>query len=162
MGIRVLIADDHQTLCDDLRCILEKEQDIEVVGEANEGRTAVDMAKTLAPDVVVMDLGIPGLSGMEATRQIKAENPTVEVVALSIHPDKLYVLAMLEAGASGYVVKAAAYDEVSRAVRAVSGGMSYLSPDIDGAAADAHFRTPSERDACAGARRAGLRLDPPR
>lgn len=147
MGIQVLIADDHQMLRDGLRRILDSEKDIEVIGETSDGQTAVEMAKTLVPDVVIMDIGMPGLDGISATRQIKAENPTMKVIALSIHSERPYVLGMLDAGASGYVLKAAAYDELRRAVQAVSQGNSYLSPDITGVLVDAHVRTAPELDA---------------
>ena len=142
MTLRVLIADDDQMLREGLRCILESKEDIEVVGEAGDGKTAVDMARALLPDVVIMDIAMPGLNGMDATRQIKATNPAVKVIALSIHSNKLYVLGMLEAGASGYVLKAAVYDELHRSVQAVGQGKSYLSPDISDVIVDARNRAP--------------------
>ena len=144
MSIRILIADDHQMLREGLRAILEKDEDIEVIGEASDGRTAVAMARTLRPDVVVMDISMPDLNGVEATRQIKAENPAVKVIALSRHSDRRYVLRMLDVGASGYVLKSGAYDELRRAVEAVRGGNSYLSPRITGLVIDAHLRPVSE------------------
>jgi two-component system NarL family response regulator len=146
MSIRVLLADDHQMLRDTLRSMLESEGQIEVVGEAGDGRSAVSMARTLAPDIVVMDITMPDLNGVEATHQIKAENPKVKVIALSRHSDRRYVLRMLEAGASGYVLKAAAYDELRRAVAVVSQGKSYLSPEITGIVVDAHLRPTTEVD----------------
>ena len=136
MSVQILIADDHQMLREGLRAILEKDENVEVIGEASDGRTAVEMARTLLPDVVVMDISMPDLNGVEATRQIKAENPAVKVIALSRHSDKRYVLRMLEAGASGYVLKSGAYDELRRAVEAVSRGDSYLSPRITGVVID--------------------------
>ena len=144
MSIRILLADDHQMLRDGLRAVLASEADIEVVGEAADGRAAVEMARSLAPDAVVMDIGMAGLNGVEATRQIKAENPKVKVIALSTYSDKRYVLSMLEVGASGYVLKAAAVDEMCRAVRAVAEGKRYLSPDVAGVVVDARFRAPDE------------------
>jgi DNA-binding NarL/FixJ family response regulator len=147
MSIRVLLADDHQMLRDALRSMLESDGHLEVVGEAGDGRAAVKMARTLAPDIVVMDITMPDLNGVEATHQIKAENPAVKVIALSRHSDRRYVLRMLEAGASGYVLKAAAYDELRRAIQVVSQGKSYLSPDITGIVVDAHVRPASEPDA---------------
>jgi DNA-binding NarL/FixJ family response regulator len=144
MSIRILLADDHQMLRDTLRSMLESEDHLEVVGEASDGRTAIAMARTLAPDIVVMDITMPDLNGVEATHQIKAENAAVKVIALSRHSDSRYVLRMLEAGASGYVIKAAAYDELRSAIRVVSQGKSYLSPDITGIVVDAHVRPSSE------------------
>lgn len=146
MSTRVLIADDHQMLRESLRSMLESEDDLEVVGEAADGRDAVTMARTLAPDVVVMDIGMADLNGVEATRQIRAENREIKVVALSMYSDRRSVLRMLEAGASGYVLKSAAYDELRRAVRAVRKGKNYLSPDITGEVIEEHVRPPSDPD----------------
>ena len=144
MSIRVLLADDHQMLRDGLSAVLALEEDIEVVGEANDGHAAVEMAGRLMPDVVLMDIGMYGLNGVEATRRIRTENPNVKVIALSTYSDKRYVLSMLEVGASGYVLKAAAVDEMCRAVRAVAEGKRYLSPDVAGVVMDARFRAPAE------------------
>jgi DNA-binding NarL/FixJ family response regulator len=146
MSIRILLADDHQMLRDGLCSILASESDMEVVGEAGDGRTAVSMSRTLVPDVVVMDIAMPDLNGVEATRQIKRENPKVNVVALSMYPDRRYVIGMLEAGASGYVLKASAYDELTRAVRVVSEGKKYLSPDITGVVLEAHVHSATTAD----------------
>jgi two-component system NarL family response regulator len=147
MSIRVLLADDHQMLRDGLRAVLALEDDVEVVGEANDGHSAVEMAGRLAPDVVLMDIGMSGLNGVDATRRIKAEHPNVNVIALSTYSDKRYVLSMLEVGASGYVLKAAAVDEMCRAVRAVAEGKRYLSPEVAGVVVDARFQAPAEPDA---------------
>jgi two-component system NarL family response regulator len=147
MSIRILIADDHQMLREGLRAILEKQGNVEVVGEAGDGRTAVGMARELVPDVVAMDISMPDLNGVEATRQIKAENPAVKVIALSRHSDERYVRRMLEAGASGYVLKSGAYDELRRAVEAVIGGNHYLSPSVTGVVIDTHLRGASEPQA---------------
>ena len=144
MSIRVLLVDDHQMFRDGLCAILASQDGIEVVGEAGDGSSAVEMVASLTPDVVVMDIGMPGLNGVEATRQIKAKHPGVKVVALSTHSDKRYVLSMLEAGASGYVLKASAVDEMCRAVRAAAEGNRYLSPDIAGVVVDAHLGGPAQ------------------
>lgn len=130
MSIRILLVDDHAMLRDGLRSILAREPDVEVVGEAADGRTAVEMACALAPDVVVMDIGMPDLNGIEATRQLQAKAPRSRVIALSTYSDRRYVLGMLEAGAAGYIAKASAYDELRQAVRAVASGRTYLSPRI--------------------------------
>jgi two-component system NarL family response regulator len=140
MSIRILLADDHRMLREALRTILESEEGFEVVGEAQDGRTAVEMTRTLTPDVIIMDIGMPDLNGVEATRQIKSDTPSTKVIALSMHSDRHYVLGMLKAGASGYVLKAAAYDELRRAVQVVCGGKNYLSPDITGVVVDAHLQ----------------------
>ncbi len=143
MSLRILLVDDHQMFRDGLRSILDSEHDVEVVGEAGNGRVAVEMVHTLAPDVVVMDIGMHSLNGVEATRQIKADHPEVKVLALSTYSDRSYVLSMLEAGASGYVLKTAAFDEMRRAVQTVAKGKHFLSPDITGLVVDAHVRESS-------------------
>jgi DNA-binding NarL/FixJ family response regulator len=130
VSIRILLADDHALLRDGLRSILARERDVEVVGEAADGRAAVDQARKLAPDVVVMDVGMADLNGIEATRKIRSASPSTRVLALSTHSDRRYVAGMLDAGASGYVVKVSAYDELIRAVRAVVSGRVYLSPAV--------------------------------
>ena len=132
MSVRVLLVDDHRMMREGLRVLLAGAPDIEVVGEAADGRTALDLVRTLRPDVVVMDVGMPELNGVEATRRIRAENEGVKVIALSTHTDKSYVHHMLEAGACGYVLKISAHDELLRAVRAASLGRTYLSPEIAG------------------------------
>src|SRR5687768_16468379 len=122
MSLRVLLADDHAMLREELRSILEKEPTMEVVGEAADGRDALKLVDDLNVDVVVMDIGMPNLNGVDATRQIKVKHPKVGVVALSAHCDKRYVLAMLEAGACCYVLKNEAGDELLRAIKAASRG----------------------------------------
>jgi DNA-binding NarL/FixJ family response regulator len=126
------LVDDHAMMRDGLRSLLANVPDVEVVGEASDGRTALDLVRTLRPDVVVMDVGMPDLNGVEATRRICAENEKVRVIALSTHTDRRFVHHMLEAGACGYVLKISAYDELVRAVIAASDGRTYLSPEIAG------------------------------
>lgn len=133
MNIRVLLVDDHRIMLDGLRAVLEKEPDLEVVGDAQNGRLALQAVEKLSPHVVVMDIGMSTMNGIEATREIRLRHPDVRVVALSTYSDKRYVLEMIEAGASAYVLKVAAYDELSRAIRAVSKNQSYLSPEVAGA-----------------------------
>lgn len=130
MTIRVLLVDDHELMREGLRAILERERDIEVVGEASSGREAVAKAGLLRPDVVIMDVAMKDMNGIEATRQLRAEGPKLRVVALSSYADRRYVAAILEAGGSGYVLKANAYDELRRAVHAVAQGKSYLCADV--------------------------------
>ena len=132
MNIRILLVDDHQIVREGLRVLLESEPGFQVVGEAADGRSAMAMMRTLSPNVVVMDIEMPEMNGIEATRQIKAEYDPVKVVALSTHFDRRSVSHMLDAGASGYVPKLDAHDELVRAVRAVSAGQTYLSPEVAG------------------------------
>ncbi len=137
MSTRVLLVDDHELMREGLRAILEKEHDLEVVGEAANGRDAVAEARRLRPDVVIMDVAMKDLNGIEATRQIRAERPEAKVVALSSHSDRRYVTAILSAGASAYILKANAYDELRRAVRAAISGKSHLSAEVAGAVIEA-------------------------
>ena len=140
MSVRILLADDHRIMRQGLRALLEKEADVEVSGEAEEGRTAVQLARKLKPDVVVMDVGMPDLNGIEATRQIKAEAPAAKVLALSMHADKRFVERMLTAGASGYVLKDDAFEELVGAIRTVAANKIYLSPGIAGAVVEDFVR----------------------
>jgi len=130
MNIRVMLADDHKILREALRSVLEHESDIEVVAEAKDGREAIEMAQGAMPDLIVMDIGMPGVDGIEATRRILAGNPSIKVVALSTYSDKRIAQQMMEAGAKGYVVKAAGGDELLNAIRSVMGGENYVSPEI--------------------------------
>jgi DNA-binding NarL/FixJ family response regulator len=136
MSVKILLADDHKITRQGLRSLLEKEPDMEVVAEAEEGRTAVRLVRELLPDVVVMDVSMPDLNGMEATHQIVAEHPNVKVIALSIHSDNLFVSEMLKSGASGYLLKDCAFEELARAIRAVVDGKTYLSPAVSGVVVD--------------------------
>lgn len=147
MSIRILLADDHQIMREGLRAVLAAEASFQVVGEAENGREAAALARDVSPDVVIMDIGMPDLNGVDATRQIKAQNPGIKVIALSMYADRGYVLGILEAGASGYVLKSGAYDELQRAVKAVMQGKTYLSPDIAQMVVDARVRAPSQADA---------------
>ncbi len=132
MGIRILLADDHQILREGLAALLEKQPGFEVAGQAADGRTAVQLARELKPEIIIMDIGLPELNGIEATRQIVAEVPGVKIIALSMHGDRHFVKGMLTAGASGYLLKYSASQELLRAIEAVKAGQVYLSPEIAG------------------------------
>ena len=135
MSIRVLLADDHKITRQGLRSLLEKQQDIEVVAEAENGREAVRLAAEVAPDVIIMDLTMPDLNGVEATKKILAQSPDIKIVALSMHSDALFVTEMLKSGAAGYLLKDCAFEELTTAIRTVLSGRTFLSPSIAGAAA---------------------------
>ncbi len=130
MSLKVLIADDHRIIREGLRAMLEKEPDIKVVGDAADGRVAQLLARDLNPDVVIMDVNMPELNGIEATRQIAAELRGVKIIALSMHEDRRFVLNMLKAGASGYMLKDDAFRNLAKAVRMVVANKTYLSHEI--------------------------------
>jgi len=127
----ILIADDHRLLREGLRALLEREG-FQVVAEADNGRSAVKLAKQLQPDIVITDIAMPDLNGVEATRQICAEAPRSKVLALSMHTESRFVLGILEAGASGYLLKDAAFEELAGAIKAILKDQIYLSPAIAG------------------------------
>ena len=130
MTIRALLADDHQLFLDGLRALLAKQPGIEVVAEASDGREALSAARRLRPDVVIMDLSMPGLNGIEATRRISKRVPSARIICLSMHTEARFVEAALEAGAAGYLPKDCASEEMTAAIRAVSKGQTYLSPGV--------------------------------
>jgi two-component system, NarL family, response regulator NreC len=129
--IRVMLADDHQLIRQELVSLLEGEDLIEVVGEAFDGLEAVRLALGILPDVVVMDIGMPHMNGIEATREILRKNPDIKIIALSMHDDSISVEAMLKHGARGYVLKSDAYEELVSAIHSVVKGENYLGKGIE-------------------------------
>ncbi|MHC4842520.1 MAG: response regulator [Planctomycetota bacterium] len=136
MSIKILIADDHKITREGLRSLLEKEDDMEVLAEAEDGRSAVKLVREVKPDVVIMDVSMPDLNGIVACRQVLGESDNVKVIGLSMHSDTLFISEMLKSGASGYLLKDCAFEELARAIRAVYKGNSYLSPGISGVVID--------------------------
>jgi two-component system response regulator NreC len=133
---RVLIADDHKIMREGLRSLLEERKgEFECVGEAEDGCKATTMAKDLRPDIVIMDIAMPKLNGIDATREIKAELPETKVIVLSMHANRAYVLQVLQAGASAYLLKDSAFQELTTALNAARKGEMYLSPGITEAGA---------------------------
>ena len=130
MSIKILLADDHKIIRDGLRSLIEKHPEMDVVGEAENGRTTVQLAQDLDPDVVIMDISMPDLNAMNATQQIIADVPGIKVIALSMHSDKRFVVGMFKAGASGYLLKDCAFDELEQAIKTVLADHTYLSPKI--------------------------------
>jgi len=128
--IRVLLADDHEIVREGVKMILAKEPDFEMVGEAEDGQQALDLVERMKPNVVVMDISMPGMGGIEATQQVKERHPGVNVIALTMHEDESYVFKLLRAGASGYVLKRAAAQDLVQAVRAAAKGEAFLYPSV--------------------------------
>lgn len=127
---RILIADDHVLVREGIRALLSLHEDVEVVGEASDGSEAIKLASKLSPDIILMDISMPGLGGLEATLEIKKANPEAKILVLSQYDDKEYVSRFLKAGVSGYILKKAVGDELMTAIRAVARGESYLYPSI--------------------------------
>ena len=130
MNIRVIIADDHKILRQGLQALLQREPDMEMLAEAEDGRQTVTLVSELIPHIVIMDVKMPTLNGIEATRQILSNHPDVKVIALSIYSDRRYVINMLKAGAHGYLLKDCAFEELAQAIRLVMANKTYLSPGV--------------------------------
>lgn len=141
--MRILIADDHGIMRQGLRALIEKQADMKVVGEAEDGRMVVELARELSPDIIIMDITMPNLNGAGATRQILEENPDVRIIALSIHSNRRFVLEMLKAGALGYVLKSYLFDELVRAIHLVAANKYYLSAQITGVLVEDYINLPA-------------------
>jgi DNA-binding NarL/FixJ family response regulator len=152
--MNILLADDHQMMRDGLRALLDHEADLHVVGEAGDGKDVVELCAQLRPDLVVMDISMPGLNGIEATRQLSARQPRVRVVGLSMNADRRYVQAMFQAGAWAYLVKSSAAQELIVAIRAVGRGEKYVSPAIANAVVEGFVSPVAARE------EAGQKLTP--
>jgi DNA-binding NarL/FixJ family response regulator len=139
MTIQVLLADDHKIVRDGLRVLIERCHDMQVIAEAEDGRKALQLARKHKPDVVIMDISMPDLNGIDATRQILEEVPGAKVIALSMHSDKQFVDGMLRAGAVGYLLKDCAADELIQCIRIVLSGRICLSPGITGFLVDEYL-----------------------
>jgi len=150
-NISIIIADDHRLLREGLRCMLEKQPGLKPVAEADNGRDAVKLVIKLKPGVVVMDVSMPDMNGIEATRQIKKDAPEIKVIGLSMHADKRFVTEMLKAGASGYLLKHCAFEELGLAIRTVAENRIYLSPEITGVVIEDYMQTVQNgKKHCAG------------
>ena len=132
MKIKILLVDDHKIMREGIRSMLEQESDLEVVGEAGNGREALDMFSETDPDVIIMDINMPDMNGTEATRQLRKISEKIKFIALSMHSDKYFVRDMLKAGASAYLLKDCSGQDIVTAIRSVYKGKSYLSPEITG------------------------------
>jgi DNA-binding NarL/FixJ family response regulator len=132
MSVKILLADDHQLVRQGLRSMLDEQPNLHVIGEADSGRTAMRLARELSPDIVIMDVTMPDLNGIEATRQIRGENPNVRVIALSMHRDRQFILELFAASGSGYLPKDSPIEDLVTAIEAVMRGEIYLSPKLTG------------------------------
>ncbi len=132
MTIKIILADDHKVLREGLKSLLNQQKDIQVIGEADDGQAVVRLTRKLEPDIVVLDIGMPNMNGIQATQHIVAEVPDTKVLALSMHSDHQFVVKMLQAGASGYMLKDCAFEELVSAVRDIAAGKFYLSKDVTG------------------------------
>ena len=130
MTIKIILADDHQIVRQGLRTLLAAEPDMKVVGEADNGRKTLGLAHELAPDVIIMDISMPDLNGIDATRQIMLKSPDVKIIALSMHSDSLFVMNMFKSGALGYLLKDCALEELVKAIRTVMRQKTYISPGL--------------------------------
>ncbi len=130
MNTRIVLADDHRIIREGICSLLDQEQDFEVVGEASDGREVIRLNQELHPDVLIMDISMPNLNGIDATRQIIKQNPETKIIALSMHSDHHFVAEMLQAGATAYLLKDCVSDELVQAIRLVCQGKTYLSPEI--------------------------------
>jgi len=155
MGVRILLVEDHIVMREGLRGLINQQADMEVVGEASDGEQAIELARQLKPDVIIMDVRLRGIDGVEATRQIKAEMPDLKVIVLSAYDNREYIMGMAKAGMSGYLLKDCAFDELVGAIRTVLEDKSYLSPDVARVILDVESETQDTRGPAA-ARSASL------
>jgi len=130
MGIRIILVDDHAIVRSGLARLMQQQSGMEVIAQADNGASAVRLAKEMSPDVMIMDIGMPDLNGIEATRQILRETPRIKIIALSMHSSKKYIREMFKAGASGYLLKNCPFEELTEAIKVVLDGKSYISPSI--------------------------------
>ncbi len=144
--IKILVVDDHAVLRDGIHALLGLNDDIEIVGEASEGKEAVAKAQELMPDVVIMDIAMPGMDGLEATRRIRKKHPKMKVLVLTQHDNKEYVLSVIKAGASGYVPKRALGSELVSAIRAVKEGDSFLYPSAAAALIEDYLQQTKDQE----------------
>jgi len=146
MSTRIVIADDHTIVRHGLAKLIEAEEDMEVIAQTDNGISTVELARELSPDVIVMDVAMPDLNGIDATQQILRENPKIKILALSMHSGKKFVIAMLQTGAMGYLLKDCALEELITALRTVIEGKTYLSPSISDIVVQNYVRNTNQQD----------------
>ncbi|MFH1867324.1 MAG: response regulator transcription factor [Candidatus Omnitrophota bacterium] len=149
MKVRIILVDDHRIVREALKNLLSQDSTFDIVGEADDGWTAIELTRKLSPDLVIMDVGMPDLNGIEATRKIVAMSPNTNVLALSMHSDKRFVAQMFKAGAKGYILKDCAFEELLRAMRTVLADRIYISPGIAGGVVENLIQHSSKFDSSA-------------
>jgi two-component system response regulator NreC len=149
MGIRIILADDHAIVRHGLNKLIQQQKDMEVIAQAADGRSIVELTRELSPDIVIMDIGMPDLNGIDATQQIIHEFPQVKIIGLSMHSGKKFVIEMLKAGASGYLLKDCALEELTTAINVVASGKIYLSPSITDVVVENYVRHSQKKEGSA-------------
>lgn len=149
MGIRIILADDHTIVRHGLNKLIQQQENMEVIAQAADGHSTVELTRELSPDMVIMDIGMPDLNGIDATGQIIREFPQVKVIGLSMHSGKKFVIEMLKAGASGYLLKDCALEELTTAIKAVASGKIYLSPSITDVVVENYVRHSEKKESSA-------------
>jgi two-component system, NarL family, response regulator NreC len=145
MSIRIILADDHAVLRHGLSKSFQNEKDMEIVAQAKDGRTTVELVRELSPDIVIMDIGMPDLNGIEATRKITKDFPQTKVIALSMHSSKSFIMEMFKAGASGYLLKDCEFDELVNAIKTVIDNKTYISPSISNVVVESSLLNSSKK-----------------
>lgn len=149
MGIRIILADDHAIVRHGLNKLIQQQKDMEVIAQAADGHSTVELTRELSPDIVIMDIGMPDLNGIDATSQIIHEFPQVKIIGLSMHSGKKFVIEMLKAGASGYLLKDCALEELTTAINVVASGKTYLSPSITDVVVENYVRHSQKKESSA-------------
>lgn len=144
MSIKIMVVDEHKIVREGLATLIAKQPNMEIVGEATDGREALALVEKSTPDLILMDVTMPNLNGIEATRRIKSKNPEIEIIALSLHSERQFVLGMIRAGASGYLIKQCTFDELVLAINTVMEGKKYLSREIANILIEEYIRKESE------------------
>ncbi len=144
MSIKIMVVDEHKIVREGLATLIAKQPNMEIVGEATDGREALALVERKTPDLILMDVTMPNLNGIEATRRIKSKNPEIEIIALSLHSERQFVLGMIRAGASGYLIKQCTFDELVLAINTVMEGKKYLSREIANILIEEYIRKESE------------------
>ena len=142
-----MVVDEHKIVREGLATLIAEQPNMEIVGEATDGKEALDLIEKNTPDLILMDVSMPNLNGIEATRRIKSKNPKIEIIALSLHSERQFVLGMINAGASGYLIKQCTFDELVLAINTVMDGKNYLSREVANVLVDEYIRKESQKKA---------------